>query len=102
MANQEYAQQLASAWSLHRQGQNEGAIREFSTLVQSSTDTIDALYGLGLAQRSAGQIEAAQATLERCLAQIVAALKEHPTEDRYEMLQKLASQRLAEIAAVAQ
>ncbi len=102
MANQEYAEQLARAWSLHRQGQNEGAIREFSALLQVSNNNIDALYGLGLAQRSAGQIETAQATLERCVAQIVAALKEHPTVDRYEMLKKMTHQRLAEVTAVAQ
>ncbi len=102
MANQEYAEQLARAWALHRQGQNEGAIREFSSLLQTSPNHIDALYGLGLAQRSAGQIETAQATFERCIAQIAAALAEHPSEDRYEMLQKLANQRLAEIMAVAQ
>ncbi len=102
MAKQENAEQLAHAWTLHRQGQNEDAIREFSGLVQSSTDSIDALYGLGLAQRSAGQLETAKATFERCRAQIVDALKEHPTEDRYEMLQKLTSQRLAEIAVGAQ
>lgn len=97
MADKEYAEKLGHAWMLHRQGQNNDAIREFSTLLDTSTDDIDALYGLGLAQRGAGELEAAQATFERCLTQLNQALEEHPREDRYEMMIKMAAQRLAEM-----
>ncbi len=102
MANQEYAEHLARAWSLHRQGENEASIREFSGLLQISPDNIDALYGLGLAQRSAGQIETSEATFERCLAQVLATLEQHAGEDRYEMLRVLTSQRIAEVKAIEQ
>jgi hypothetical protein len=95
--NQEYAEQLGRAWGLHRQGQNDAAIREFSGLLQTATNNIDALYGLGLSQRSAGQLEAAQATFERCLVQIGDTLQTHPGEDRYEMLQKMVRQRIDEL-----
>jgi len=97
MANQDYAEHLARAWALHRQGQNEAAIREFNGLLLISKDNMDALYGLGLAQRSAGDLEVAAETLERCVGQIQAALADHPNEDRYEMLEKMAKQRLAEL-----
>ncbi len=95
--NQEYAEQLGRAWALHRQGQNDSAIHEFSGLLQTSANNIDALYGLALAQRSSGQTEAAQTTFERCLAQINEALTTHPNEDRYEMLEKMTRQRLDEL-----
>ena len=95
--NQEYAEQLGRAWALHRKGQNDGAITEFNSLLQLSANNIDALYGLGLAQRSGHQLEAAQATFEKCLAQIDALNKSQPREDRYQMLQKMARQRLDEL-----
>ncbi len=95
--NQEYAEQLGKAWALHRKGQNADAITEFNALLNLSTNNIDALYGLGLAQRSNHQLEAAQATFERCLEQIGAAQTDRPREDRYLMLQRMARQRLDEL-----
>ena len=97
--NQEYAQQLGSAWALHRKGQNDDAIREFNSLLQLSANNMDALYGLALAQRSSGKIEAAQDSFAKCVAAVDAALAEHPTEDRYQMLQRMANQRLDEVKA---
>ena len=97
MADQEFGEQLGSAWALHRQGHNESAIREFSSLLQVSNDNIDALYGIALAQRSAGELEEAKTTFARCLVQIDEALKANPGEDRYEMLKKMVTQRLAEL-----
>src|SRR4051812_5888141 len=97
--NQEYAQQLGSAWALHRKGQNDDAIREFNELLQLSANNMDALYGLGLSQRSSGKIEAAQESFENCLSAINAALLEHPREDRYQMLNRMANQRLDEVKA---
>lgn len=95
--NQEYAEQLGRSWGLHRQGQNDAAIHEFSGLLQTSANNIDALYGLGLAQRSSGQLEAALASFERCLIQITEAREAHPREDRYQMLQKMTRQRIDEL-----
>jgi tetratricopeptide (TPR) repeat protein len=97
MANQDYADHLARAWSLHRQGQHDAAVHEFQSLLELSRNNMDALYGLGLAQRSTGQIEAAHETFEKCLEHIDAALREQPGEDRYEMLEKMIKQRLAEL-----
>jgi hypothetical protein len=95
--NQEHAEQLGRAWGLHRKGQNDEAIREFSALLQTSANNIDALYGIGLAQRSAGRRSAAEESLTTCLTQIEGALAQHPNEDRYEMLQKMTRQRLDEL-----
>ena len=95
--NQDHAEQLGRAWTLHRQGQNEAAIREFDSLLQLSANNTDALYGLALAQRSSGQLEEAQASFEKCLTQLAGLVKEYPREDRYQMLQKMANQRLDEL-----
>ena len=95
--NQEYAEQLGKAWALHRKGENDGAITEFNNLLQLSANNIDALYGLGLSQRSSGKLEAAQASFERCLAQIDALSKDQPREDRWLMLQRMTHQRIDEL-----
>jgi Tfp pilus assembly protein PilF len=97
--NQEFAEQLGRAWALHRQGQNDAAIHEFSGMLQTSANNVDALYGLALSQRSGGQLEAAQLTFERCLAQVVEAIQAHPSEDRYQMLLKMTQQRVDEMKA---
>jgi|SRR5664279_4039580 len=97
--NQDYAQQLGSAWALHRKGQNDEAAREFDALLVLSANNMDALYGLGLAQRSSGHLEAAQESFEKCLAGLDNARVEKPREDRYQMLQRMAKQRLEELKA---
>lgn len=95
--NQDYAEQLGRAWALHRKGQNDEAIHEFSGLLQTSANNMDALYGLGLSQRSSGQLEAALVTFERCYAQVSEALATHPHEDRYQMLDTMTQQRIDEL-----
>ncbi|MEO8396110.1 MAG: hypothetical protein ABI700_24160 [Chloroflexota bacterium] len=97
--NQEYAQQLGSAWALHRKGQNDDAIREFNGLLQLSANNLDALYGLGLSQRSSGKLEAAQESFQKCLTGVDAAIQENPREDRFQMLDRMARQRLDEVKA---
>lgn len=97
MADQEYAEHLGRAWALHRQGQNDNAIQEFSGLLQLSPNNIDALYGLALSQRSAGRLEEAKNNFERCLVEVESALTDHPGEDRYEMLKRFVMQRIAEM-----
>lgn len=97
--NHEYAEQFGRAWALHRQGQNDAAIKEFDALLQTSEDNIDAYYGRGLAERSSGRIEAARGSFEKCLEQIGIALESAPDEDRFQMLQRMAAQRLNESKA---
>ncbi len=95
--NQDYAQQLGRAWQLHRQGQNDDAIREFNGMLKLSTNNPDALYGLGLAQRSNHQLEVAQSTFQQCLTELDGLVAANPHEDRYQMLLKMAKQRIDEL-----
>ena len=94
--NQENAEQLGRAWALHIKGQNDDAIHEFNALLQTSANNMDALYGLGLAQRSSGKIQAAQDSFQKCASAINSALAEKPREDRYQMLQRMIKQRIDE------
>jgi len=97
--NHEYAEQFGRAWALHRQGQNDAAIKEYDALLKTSADNMDAYYGRGLAERSNGQIEAARTSFEKCLAQVNIALEGAPDEDRYQMLQRMTNQRINELKA---
>jgi thioredoxin-like negative regulator of GroEL len=89
--------QLGKAWALHRQGDQKGAQGIYTQVLGSEVNNIDALYGLGLAQRSAGDLSAARATFEKCLAEVEQQLIQNPTDDHFEMLQRMVGQRLAEL-----
>jgi len=95
--NADFAAQLARAWAYHRQGNNASAITEFEAILASSKDNVDALYGLGLAQRSNGRTDKALEAFRRADQLIAVGLQEKPNEDRYEMLERMIKQRLAEI-----
>lgn len=113
MADQNAINELVSkAWNQQRSGQNANAISEFQKLVQQHPKDIDANYGLGLAQKTAGQTEAAIKTFKNTLELIAENKKaydatrarehEHdniktPEDDRYMMLTRMVNQRLAEL-----
>jgi tetratricopeptide (TPR) repeat protein len=97
MAQKDVATQIGNAWALHRQGKHENAIAEFSQAMKSSPDNIDAVYGLGLAQRSAKMREAAVRTFEQCHQLVKKALETDPSSDRLEIMEKMCQQRLAEL-----
>lgn len=104
--------QIGEAWELHRKGQNELAIAKFDSVLRTAADSVDANYGLGLAARAAGENERAiehfkiaYKMIEDNLAQLRA---EHDAgdgenvlfmtaDDRYMMLRRMTSQRLAEL-----
>ena len=92
-----HADALGRAWAHHRQGRNAEAAREFDAILVIEPHNVDALYGLGLAQRSGGNKDGARASLQSCLQHVERLLVEHPGEDRYEMLQRMCQQRLAEL-----
>jgi tetratricopeptide (TPR) repeat protein len=96
MAKNEYAEQLGRAWTHHRQGRHDAAISEFQDLLREAPNQVDALFGLGLAQRGAKQHDAAAATFGKCLEAVERQLQEQP-DDRYAMMRRLVQQRLAEL-----
>ena len=97
MAKEDYAELLGTAWAAHRLGNQDAAITSFQQILKSSPNQIDALYGLGLAQRNIGQWEAAAASFKKCGELVDNVLAENPHEDRYMMLKRMVSQRLSEM-----
>jgi lipopolysaccharide biosynthesis regulator YciM len=97
MSQDEFSAKVGSAWAVHRQGDQNKAISEFSTLVRQQPSSYDALYGLGLAQRSAGRKDDAIKSFQECQTLVNKALADHPGEDKFEILQRMVSQRLAEL-----
>jgi Flp pilus assembly protein TadD len=86
---------LGQAWRSHVTGRDEVALNEFEKIANASPDDMDALYGLGLAQRSAGKGDEAIASFQR----IMAVLAQQSTEDedernRLEMLRRMVLQQL--------
>lgn len=96
-----YAAELGRAWAHQRAKRYQQAADEFKAILLSAPTHIDALYGLALAQRGLQQIAEAEATWEQCSALVAQALEQNPGDDRYEMLQRLIEQRLAELRLVA-
>jgi cytochrome c-type biogenesis protein CcmH/NrfG len=119
MANETIATQIGRAWRYQRDGEADTAIREFEKILQQNSDDIDANYGMGLAQRSAGNHQAAVEYFQHALdvvdhrdsagrAAREAAANDFQTErikpntaedDRYMMLTRMLKQRLAETNA---
>lgn len=67
MSNDQPREQLKSALDLARSGDYVGARRELEALLSSVPDFADGHYYHGLACRRLGDIDAARASLERCL-----------------------------------
>lgn len=98
MSQNENAAKVGAAWALHRQGNNDAAIREFNNLARQEDNAYDALYGLGLSQRAAGMKDAALRSFQDALAIINRKLMENPGEDHFEIMQRMTSQRIAELS----
>lgn len=91
----------AHAWANHREGRNEAAIGEFERVLRDNPNDIDANFGIGLTQRAMGQYDKAIASFEKAKALVTKALENDPGADRWEMLQRICDQRIAEVKSAA-
>ncbi|MCB9452067.1 MAG: tetratricopeptide repeat protein [Anaerolineaceae bacterium] len=107
---------MSNAWKQYRQGQPDAAISEFERILSEDKTNVDALYGIGLAQRAAGKYEVALESFQTALdivktvsaQQMEArraaygdklATQNDPTsseDDRYLMLLRMLTQRVSE------
>lgn len=109
-------EKVGQAWRLHREGDNDAAIRMFDSIISTSPKNVDALYGLGLAHKAAGDPRAAAGAFSRALKVTEGALSAVKTtsltegnlgdndldtdiDDRYMMLTRMLSQRLEDVGA---
>ncbi len=95
----DFRNELGKAWAKHRNNHNDEAIEIFKSILLQAPQETNALYGLGLAQRSKGDLQAAIDSFQSCLAGVNAGLVAHPGEDHYEMLLRMVEQRLSETRA---
>jgi len=98
MANESTSAQIGQAWRSHREGSNDTAIDQFGRILRSTPDSIDANYGLGLANKALGNKSGAVEAFQRALD---LTGKVEPTGEeeraRYMMLARMVSQRLEEV-----
>lgn len=107
---------IAQAWAYHRAERNNDAQREFEAILHNAPDDIDALYGMGLTLRAAGQKDEAIELFQKAYGLTQDALHNEVQEEveqglvedtlvvagqnpRYMMLTRMISQRLAELGA---
>ncbi|MGJ3239948.1 MAG: tetratricopeptide repeat protein [Anaerolineae bacterium] len=116
MATTPTEERIGEAWKQHRMGNNVDAIDIFKDILSKRPDHLDALYGLGLAQRAHGSNDDAVASFNKALqltndalqavektsnveGQRVANDLDSYEDDRFLMLQHMISQRLEELSA---
>ncbi|MGB7341718.1 MAG: tetratricopeptide repeat protein [Phototrophicaceae bacterium] len=119
MATMHTEERVGEAWKQHRMGNNSGAIEIFQDILSQRPGHLDALYGLGLAQRAEGKLDLATETFNKAAqlnAEALAALETQSVvdghkgnndldtyeDDRFMMLSRMISQRLEEIEAAAE
>ena len=113
MANSnDVSEQVSQAWQQLREGKPDAAVSEFEKIVQQNPRDNDSHYGLGLSQKVAGQEDAARKTFNTALELIDESKRSYdatrdpqqenenvrtPEDDRFQMLSRMVSQRLAEL-----
>lgn len=110
------AEKIGQAWRRHRDGDANGAIDMFNSIVESNPANVDAHYGLGLAYKALGDTDAAAAAFRKALDNTEQALSAVQTaatvegqladndldssfDDRYMMLTRMLNQRLEDVGA---
>jgi Tfp pilus assembly protein PilF len=108
MAQESLSADIGRAWRMERDGDTKGAIAEFERILKKDGSSIDGLYGMGMAQRRAGDHHAAQQSFSKALDLVNAAIEKrnavrttHETatleDDRNNMLVRMLKQRLSEL-----
>jgi tetratricopeptide (TPR) repeat protein len=94
---QELANQLGAAWELLRNKKSAEAVKAFETILTAHPTLIDGLYGMGLAHATNGEHDLAIKSFETCLRMTQRELEKHPGADRYEMLERMCTQRIEDV-----
>jgi tetratricopeptide (TPR) repeat protein len=78
-ANEEnpYHEQIGEAWKNHRKGFQDKAIEQFRAVLNEDPSNLDAMYGLALAKKAAGNLIEAKQTFE----QLAEVLEQYASQD---------------------
>ncbi len=87
---------IASAWKAHREGNQDTAIKEYLVILESNPEHTDALYGLGLAQKAAGDPLGAKASFHKLQKILHQRLDEAESDEinRLQMVTRMVEQQL--------
>lgn len=88
---------LSKAWALQNTGKHNDSVAEFEKLASKNPDDLDVMYGLGLAQKSAGLRDRALTTFTKLAEVVETQLAANPASDRFQMLTRMVQQRLSEL-----
>lgn len=112
MSTMHSEERIGEAWRQHRMNNNPAAIEIFQEILNSDPKDIDALYGLGLAQRANGENGAAIESFQQALKFAQEGLEEVVStsegfgsgnnlntdqDDRFMMISRMLKQRLVEL-----
>lgn len=109
MASSSVDDQVRRAWQHQRVGKSDDAVDAFAQIVRDHPQDIDARYGLGLAQKSAGMPGEAVLSFRGALQLVVDGQRvedekhddadriKSPEDDRLTMLARMLNQRIGEI-----
>jgi len=107
-------ERIGEAWRLHRDGNNDQAIKIFKEIIQKAPESVDAHYGLGLAYKATNDNASAADAFQKALQLAQSAFKAVNTtsnadghhgsndldtneDDRFMMLTRMLKQRLADV-----
>ncbi len=85
---------LGQAWRSYVSGRAEVALNEFQKIAATSPEDLDALYGLGLAQKGAGKKAEAEATFQKLAELLAAEPGDEDDRNRIEMLRRMVKQQI--------
>ncbi|MCY4147711.1 MAG: tetratricopeptide repeat protein [Chloroflexi bacterium] len=115
MSTMPAAEKIGQAWRMHRDNDNNRAIQMFNDILATHPESVDALYGLGLAYKTNGEAAEAARAFEQALSIAKSALSavrqtsqaeghhsgndlETNVDDRYMMLSRMLKQRIETVA----
>jgi Flp pilus assembly protein TadD len=94
----ELGAKIGDAWKSHAEGQNETAIVKFKEITEKVPGHIDALWGLGLSYRNAGDTANALQVFGEVKELVAAELRGEPEEyERFLMLRRMVDQQINQI-----
>jgi len=108
------SERIGEAWRMHRDGNNDQAIKIFKEIIQKSPDSVDAHYGLGLSYKAMGDNASAADSFQKALdlaqnafnaVQTTSSAEGHhgtndldtSEDDRFMMLTRMLKQRLEDV-----
>ncbi|MCI0710514.1 MAG: tetratricopeptide repeat protein [Chloroflexi bacterium] len=93
--------EIGEAWKAHRQGFHDTAIQQFREILDRDPENLDALYGLGLAEKAAGNNGEAKEIFLHVQARIDGVSAEEEAAGapgRYFMLANMVKQQINQLS----